>query len=87
MRFQSPFLGLLSTCVCLATATIASAATIAVPAGGNLQAPLDAAKPGDVITLEPGASYVGRTRRCSPGRSMQSPQVVGHRFSGASGHG
>jgi len=60
MRFQSPARGLLSTCVYLAaTATIASAATIAVPAGGNLQAALDAAKPGDVITLEPGATYVG----------------------------
>jgi len=60
MRFQSPVLGLLSTCVYFAaTATIASAATIAVPAGGNLQVALDAAKPGDVITLAPGASYVG----------------------------
>ena len=60
MRFQSPFLRLLSTCAYLAaTATIAGAATIAVPAGGNLQAALDAAQPGDVITLEPGATYVG----------------------------
>ena len=60
MRFQSRFWRLLSTCVYLAaTATIASAATIAVPAGGNLQAALDAAKPGDVITLAPGATFVG----------------------------
>ncbi len=30
-----------------------------VPAGGNLQAALNAAQPGDVITLEPGATYGG----------------------------
>ena len=32
----------------------------AVPAGGNFQAALDAAQPGDVITLAAGESYVGR---------------------------
>jgi hypothetical protein len=37
----------------------ADAATIAVPAGGDLQAALDAARPGDVITLEPNATYTG----------------------------
>ena len=36
-----------------------SAATINVPAGGDLQAALNAAQPGDVITLQPGATYVG----------------------------
>jgi hypothetical protein len=47
-------------CVCaLGTATVAHAATIAVPAGGDLQAALNAAVPGDVITLAPGAVYVG----------------------------
>src|SRR5580765_8350931 len=40
-------------------ATAAHAATIAVPAGGDLQAALNAAMPGDVITLEPGATYTG----------------------------
>ena len=35
MRFQTPFVGLASTCACLlATATAAGAATIVVPAGG-----------------------------------------------------
>jgi hypothetical protein len=38
---------------------VAQAATIAVPAGGNLQAALNAANPGDTILLEPGATYVG----------------------------
>ena len=35
----------------------ADAATINVAAGGNLQAALDAAAPGDVITLAAGATY------------------------------
>jgi len=34
-------------------------ATIAVPAGGDLQAALDAANPGDTILLTPGATYAG----------------------------
>src|SRR5258706_7205009 len=34
-------------------------ATLFVPAGGNLQAALDAARPGDVVTLEPGATFTG----------------------------
>jgi hypothetical protein len=33
--------------------------TIAVRAGGNLQAALDAARPCDVLTLEPGATFAG----------------------------
>jgi hypothetical protein len=40
------------------TATHARAATLAVPAGGSLQAARNAAQPGDVITLEPGVTYV-----------------------------
>src|SRR5262249_7957241 len=32
---------------------------VSVAAGANLQAALDQAQPGDVITLEPGASYAG----------------------------
>ena len=37
----------------------ASGRTVAVPAGGSLQAALEQAQPGDVITLEAGAIYVG----------------------------
>ena len=37
----------------------ASAATIVVPAGGDLHAALVNARPGDTIALEPGAVYVG----------------------------
>src|SRR5690349_10666474 len=38
------------------------AATHTVPAGGDLQAALDAAQPGDVITLAQGGIYVGNFR-------------------------
>jgi hypothetical protein len=37
----------------------AYAATRNVPAGGDLQAALNAAQPGDIITLAPGATYTG----------------------------
>jgi hypothetical protein len=40
----------------------ASAATISVPAGGDLQAALDASQPGDVIELQSGATYTGNFR-------------------------
>ena len=38
---------------------VASASTTLVPAGGDLHAALVNARPGDTITLEPGATYVG----------------------------
>jgi hypothetical protein len=41
------------------SAVDARAATIAVAAGGNLQAAINAAQPGDTITLAAGATYVG----------------------------
>ena len=46
-------------CMAFTTVTHARAATLAVPAGGSLQSALNAAQPGDVITLEPGVTYVG----------------------------
>jgi len=39
-----------------------SGQTLTVPAGGNFQAALDAAKPGDVIALEAGATFNGPFR-------------------------
>ncbi len=45
--------------VVLAFRSIASAGTIPVPPGADLQAALDRAQPGDVIVLQAGASYVG----------------------------
>jgi hypothetical protein len=43
----------------LAFAPTLRAATIAVPAGGNLQSALTNAQPGDTIALDAGATYVG----------------------------
>ena len=60
MRIRTPYRGVV--CASVATLTMAAtghAATIAVPAGGDLQAALNAAQAGDVITLAPGATYVG----------------------------
>jgi hypothetical protein len=37
----------------------AAGSTITVPAGGNLQAALDRAQPGDTVLLAPGATYTG----------------------------
>ena len=63
MRSRIPATGIVKTCVfafvLFVTATVARAATLNVPAGGDLQAALNAARPGDVITLQPGATYVG----------------------------
>src|SRR5262249_55411337 len=42
-----------------ALSAMASAETITVPAGGDLQAALDRAKPGDVVELEAGATFSG----------------------------
>src|SRR5258705_13766542 len=48
--------------VCLSLlmcSSAAAAATTTVSAGGNLQAALNNAQPGDTIALEPGATYIG----------------------------
>jgi hypothetical protein len=45
--------------IAAAAASPAGAATHTVPAGGDLQAALNAASPGDVILLAPGATYTG----------------------------
>ena len=49
----------LALVVLLLQATPRGAATIGVPADGDLQAALELALPGDTILLEPGATYVG----------------------------
>jgi FG-GAP-like repeat len=49
----------LAACFVLFIADHAQAAIISVPAGGDLQAALNNAQPGDTIVLEPGATYVG----------------------------
>ena len=53
---------LVTTMVCLAaalTAGIANASTLTVNAGGDLQAALNAALPGDTILLQAGATFTG----------------------------
>jgi hypothetical protein len=45
--------------VTIGNSTDTAAGTIQVSAGGNLQAAIDAALPGDVILLEPAATYAG----------------------------
>ena len=45
--------------VAVSAAVPAAAATITVNAGGNLQAAIDAAQPGDTISLQAGATFTG----------------------------
>jgi hypothetical protein len=79
----------LAAASCLALASAADAATINVPTGGDLQAAINAAQPGDVITLAPGAAYIGNfvlpnkgtlsdyitIRSAAPDESLPVPQV------------
>lgn len=44
----------------LTAETFGAGTTISVPAGGDLQAAIDRARPGDTIELEAGATYAGR---------------------------
>jgi hypothetical protein len=46
-------------CLVFAAAASASAATLTVNAGGSLQAAIDAARPGDTIVLQAGATFDG----------------------------
>jgi hypothetical protein len=51
---------LLALCaVACGVAAFGDTATVTVPAGGKLQEAIDRARPGDVLVLEPGATYVG----------------------------
>ncbi|MGE5359790.1 MAG: hypothetical protein ACM3NQ_12305, partial [Bacteroidales bacterium] len=49
----------IASAAALLIATYGAAATITVPAGGDLQAALDRAQPGDTVLLQPGATYTG----------------------------
>ena len=53
----------------------ADGATLTVNAGGNLQAALNAAQPGDVILLEAGATFSGKPagRPAASERSRDAP--------------
>ncbi len=58
-RFIFTLLGLVLCSHVVGNATRINAAEINVPAGGDLQAAIYAAQPGDMIVLEAGASYTG----------------------------
>ena len=53
---------LIGALICLAVALPGMAAERLVRQGGDLQAAIDAARPGDTILLEPGATFVGNFR-------------------------
>ncbi|HEU4507660.1 MAG TPA: Ig-like domain-containing protein [Pyrinomonadaceae bacterium] len=60
---SSSFHGIFKCAIIIAVVVLASssasAATITVPAGGNLQSAINAAQPGDTIVLDAGATYTG----------------------------
>jgi hypothetical protein len=58
-NFRTTFVSLLSILVLVASAGIATANTISVPAGGDFQSALYSAQPGDTIVLAAGATYTG----------------------------
>src|SRR5689334_14155353 len=57
--FANTFQFAVITTILLLASFHASAATLTVPAGGNLQSALNAAQPGDTIVLDAGAVYAG----------------------------
>jgi hypothetical protein len=57
--FKLIFVSVVFASVLAAESQAARAATIVVPSGGNLQAALNAAQPGDTIVLQAGAIYTG----------------------------
>jgi hypothetical protein len=60
MRFRKPLAGTWAKCVLfLMITTTARAATLTVAAGGDLQAALNAAQAGDIVALQPGATFTG----------------------------
>ncbi|HEX8887610.1 MAG TPA: hypothetical protein VF779_00430, partial [Pyrinomonadaceae bacterium] len=53
------FFSILSVAALATSISQAHAGTITVPAGGDFQAALNSAQPGDTIVLQAGASYTG----------------------------
>src|SRR3954470_3470071 len=64
MRLLVTRAGRLSVCLLVLSlsASVASAASVRVPAGGDLQAAINAAQPGDEVLLAVGAVYIGNFR-------------------------
>ena len=75
---------LLVLIVCGMLGGVAEAATVSVPDGGDLQAALNAANPGDTILLQPGATYVGNfVLPAKDGASFITLQTSGSSLPGA----
>jgi hypothetical protein len=62
--------------IVLACVAPASAATLTVTAGGDLQAAIDAARPGDTIVLQAGATFNGPFRLRAKGGPRRSDPFV-----------
>jgi len=79
MVFETPLRGKGVVCALAFAAIVGSGAaqgaTIVVPAGGDVQAAINAAQPGDVITLAAGATYVGNFVLTNKGSST-TPIVI-----------
>jgi hypothetical protein len=73
----------LTIVIALAAARDPVASTVAVPRGGDLQAALNNAKPGETILLEAGATYVGNF--VLPARSTDDDRVITVRTAGDRG--
>lgn len=71
----------------LITSLQVSAATITVPAGGNLQAAIDSAQPGDTIVLTAGVSYIGNFRLKNKGTSTDYITIRTSNLAGIPGEG
>jgi len=65
----------------LATSSDAQLAIVNVPAGADLQAALNSARPGETLALEPGATYVGNF--ILPARSGNDTKLIAIKTSGA----
>jgi hypothetical protein len=75
--------GALTILIALAIVRDPAALTIAVPNGGDLQAALNGAQPGETILLDPGATYVGNF--ILPARSSDDDRVITVRTAGDRG--
>lgn len=64
----------------IARAVVVSAATVTVPANGDLQAAIDSARPGDTIELQSGATYTGHFTL--PARASSSSAFITIRTAG-----
>ncbi len=84
---RTVLLGLAALIVLTSSFQDVSAATITVPAGGNLQAAIDSALPGDTIVLTAGASYIGNFRLRNKGTSTDYITIRTSNLAGIPGEG